>query len=218
MKHKMLEDIDAVIFDLDGSLVDSMWLWREIDIEYLGSFGIPLPEGLQGKIEGMSFHETALYFKEHFPIPDSLDKIKADWNRMAWDKYTNEVPLKPGIPEFLKGCKSNGILLGIATSNSRELVDNVARVHGLHDYFSSIVTGCDVKKGKPAPDVYLTAAGQLGVSPERCLVFEDILPGIQAGKNAGMRVCAVEDAYSAGVREEKRTLADYYIETYAELF
>ncbi len=217
MKHKMLDNIDAVIFDLDGSLVDSMWLWREIDIEYLGGFGIPLPEDLQLKIEGMSFHETALYFKEHFPIEDPLDKIKADWNRMAWDKYTNKVPLKPGAAEFLKGCRESGIKLGIATSNSRELVGNIVRVHKLQDYFSSIVTGCDVEKGKPAPDVYLTAARQLQVPPERCLVFEDILPGIQAGKNAGMRVCAVEDAYSMYAKEEKKALADYYIESYAEL-
>ena len=217
MKHKMLENIDAVIFDLDGSLVDSMWLWKEIDIEYLGGFGIPLPEDLQSKIEGMCFHETALYFKEHFPIEDSLDKIKADWNRMAWDKYTNEVPLKPGAEDFLKACRENGIKLGIATSNSRELVGNIIQVHKLQDYFASIVTGCDVERGKPAPDVYLTAAGQLQVVPERCLVFEDILPGIQAGKNAGMRVCAVEDDYSMYVKEEKKALADYYIESYAEL-
>ncbi len=217
MRHKMLENIDAVIFDLDGSLVDSMWLWQEIDIEYLGGFGIPLPKDLQSKIEGMSFHETALYFKEHFPIPDSLDKIKSDWNRMAWDKYENEVPLKPGIPEFLAGCRRDGIKLGIATSNSRELAGNILRVHRLQDFFSSIVTGCDVERGKPAPDVYLTAAGQLQVDPGRCLVFEDVLPGIRAGKSAGMRVCAVEDAYSAHVREEKRALADYYIETYTEI-
>ena len=76
MKHEMLRDIDAVIFDLDGSLVDSMWLWRAIDIEYLGRFGITLPEDLQSKIEGMSFSETAVYFKENFPITDSLDEIK----------------------------------------------------------------------------------------------------------------------------------------------
>lgn len=217
MKHKMLENIDAVIFDLDGSLVDSMWLWREIDIEYLGGFGIPLPEDLQSRIEGMSFHETAIYFKEHFPIGDSLDKIKADWNRMAWDKYTYEVPLKPGVAEFLEGCAEDGIKLGIATSNSRELVGNIIRVHGLQDYFSSIVTGCDVERGKPAPDVYIAAARQLQVPPGRCLVFEDIPAGIRAGKNAGMRVCAVEDAYSMYVKEEKRALADYYIESYAEL-
>ncbi|MGN0168139.1 MAG: HAD family hydrolase [Acetatifactor sp.] len=214
----MLQNIDAVIFDLDGSLVDSMWMWRAIDIEYLGKFGIPLPENLQAQIEGMSFSETAVYFKEHFPIPDSIEQIKSDWNRMAWDKYTNEVPLKPGIPEFLAGCKESGIRLGIATSNSRELVENIAEVHNLRDYFSCIMTGCDVKKGKPAPDIYLAVAKALEVSPERCLVFEDIIPGIQAGKNAGMRVCAVEDAYSIPDRERKKELADYYVRDYYGLF
>lgn len=214
----MLENTDAVIFDLDGSLVDSMWMWRAIDIEYLGRFGIPLPEGLQSRIEGMSFSETAVYFKETFGIPDSLEKIKNDWNQMAWDKYTNEVPLKPGIPEFLEGCRENGIRLGIATSNSRELVENIAEVHRLRAYFSCIMTGCDVARGKPAPDIYLAVAEGLQVQPERCLVFEDIIPGIQAGLNAGMKVCAVEDAYSAQDRESKLRLADYYIQDYYGLF
>ena len=218
MMHKMLHDIDAVIFDLDGSLVDSMWMWRAIDIEYLGRFGIPLPEDLQSKIEGMSFSETAVYFKEFFHIPDSLEKIKADWNRMAWDKYTNEVPLKPGIPEFLEGCRKNRIMLGIATSNSRELVENIADVHNLRDYFTCIMTGCDVAHGKPAPDIYLAVAEKLNVKPENCLVFEDIIPGIQAGKSAGMKVCAVEDAYSLHAKESKQSLADFYIEDYYNLF
>ena len=105
MKADMLKGIDAVIFDMDGSLVDSMWMWHEIDIEYLGRFGIELPPDLQSKIEGMSFHETAVYFKENFLIPDSLEEIKRTWNEMAWDKYTHEVPLKPGISEFLQGCR-----------------------------------------------------------------------------------------------------------------
>lgn len=218
MKHEMLQNIDAVIFDLDGSLVDSMWIWRAIDIEYLGRFDIPLPEGLQSQIEGMSFSETAVYFKETFGIPDSLEKIKADWNRMAWDKYTNEVPLKPGIPDFLEGCRENGIRLGIATSNSRELAENIAEVHRLKKYFSCIMTGCDVARGKPAPDIYLAVAERLNAKPARCLVFEDIIPGIQAGLNAGMRVCAVEDAYSLHDRENKQSLADYYIENYFGLF
>ena len=216
--HEMLRDIDAVIFDMDGSLVDSMWMWRAIDIAYLGKFGISLPENLQSEIEGMSFGETAVYFKEHFPIPDSLEEIKADCNRMAWDKYMYEVPLKQGIPEFLAGCSANGIKLGIATSNSRELVENVAKVHRLREYFTSIMTGCDVARGKPFPDIYLAVAEQLGASPGRCLVFEDIVAGIQAGKNAGMRVCAVEDSYSAQDREKKKRLADYYIEEYTGLF
>jgi len=213
-KSRMLLGKRAVIFDLDGSLVDSMWLWKEIDIEYLGRFGIPLPDRLQSQIEGMSFSETAVYFKEHFPIPDSIEKMKSDWNQMAWDKYMNEVPLKPGIPEFLEECRRRGIKLGIATSNSRELVENVAKVHKLHDYFSCIMTGCDVNKGKPAPDIYLAVSKALEIAPKDCLVFEDIIPGILAGKNAGMEVCAVEDAYSSSDRENKKALADYYIEDF----
>lgn len=213
----MLENIDAVIFDLDGSLVDSMWIWRKIDIEYLGRFGISLPENLQAEIEGMSFSETAEFFKVRFQIPDSLQKIKDDWNAMAWDKYSHEVPLKEGADAFLKYCKKQGILLGIATSNSRELVENVVGVHGLQDYFSCIMTGCDVAKGKPAPDIYLAVAKELGVEPERCLVFEDIIPGIQAGKSAGMRVCAVEDEYSLAQKEEKASLADYYITDFNQI-
>lgn len=213
----MLENIDAVIFDLDGSLVDSMWIWRQIDIEYLGRFGIPLPDKLQSEIEGMSFSETAEYFKERFRLPDSIQKIKEDWNLLAWDKYSNEVPLKEGAGAFLNYCKEHGILLGIATSNSRQLVENVTAVHGVQDYFSCIMTGCDVAKGKPSPDIYLAVAEELKVEPVRCLVFEDIIPGIQAGKAAGMKVCAVEDAYSLDQKEEKAALADYYIKDFNEI-
>ena len=216
--HEMLQDMDAVIFDMDGSLVDSMWMWKAIDVEYLGRYGIRLPEDLQAQIEGMSFGETALYFKTHFPIPESPEEIMEAWNRMAWDKYMYEVPLKKGIPEFLEACRASGIRLGIATSNSRVLVENVAEVHNLRDYFSCIMTGTDVERGKPNPDIYLAVARELGVSPSRCLVFEDIVAGILAGKNAGMRVCAVEDEYSSLSRETKKELADYYIEDYTGLF
>lgn len=213
----MLENIDAVLFDLDGTLVDSMWMWKEIDIEYLGRFGIPLPEGLQSEIEGMSFSETAQYFKTRFHIPDSIEKMQEDWNQMAWDKYTYQVPFKDGAMEFLTYCHKNGIRLGIATSNSRELVENVIRVHGVFDYFDCIVTGCDVEKGKPAPDVYLEAARICGAEPHKCLVFEDIVPGIQAGKAAGMKVCAVEDDYSRYQEKEKRRLSDYFIKNYYDI-
>lgn len=210
----MLKDIKAVIFDLDGSLVDSMWMWYDIDVEYLGRFGLTCPKDLQACIEGMSFSETAVYFKERFSLPDSLEQIKKDWNDMAWDKYLHEVPLKEGVYEFLCYCKEKGIKLGIATSNSRELVENIAKVHGLDAYFECIMTGCDVAKGKPAPDIYLAVAKKLQVAPENCLVFEDIVPGIMAGKSAGMKVCAVEDAYSAYQVGEKEKLADYYIKDF----
>lgn len=213
----MFNEIDAAIFDLDGTLVDSMWMWGAIDDEYLGSFGIEKPEHLQAAIEGMSFSETAEYFKETFHIPDSLDKIKEDWNRMAWDKYLHEVPLKCGAANFLKACQGKGIKLGIATSNSRELVENVVSAHGLHTHFDCIMTACEVKRGKPSPDIYLAVAKRMDVEPGRCLVFEDITAGILAGKSAGMKVCAVYDEYSVSQDPEKKKLADYYIHDFEEL-
>ncbi|MFR0800682.1 MAG: HAD family hydrolase [Suilimivivens sp.] len=98
----MLEHIKAVLFDLDGTLVDSMWVWNDIDVEYLGRFGLSLPETLQKEIEGMSFTETAVYIKQKFSIPDPIEKMKEDWNVMAFDKYVNEVPLKKGFLNFLR--------------------------------------------------------------------------------------------------------------------
>ncbi len=213
----MYKMIKAVIFDLDGSMVDSMWMWRTIDIDYLGRFDIELPEDLQSCIEGMSFSETAAYFKKRFQIPDDIEKIKADWNQMAWDKYTYEVPLKEGVLDFLEYCKGQGIKMGIATSNSRKLVENIISVHNLERYFTCIMTGCDVEKGKPSPDIYLAVAKELSVEPEDCLVFEDIIPGIMAGKAAGMQVCAVYDEYSRHQDEDKRRLADYYTYHFREL-
>lgn len=213
----MLQNIKAVIFDLDGTLVDSMGIWKEIDIEYLGRFGIELPPCLQTEIEGKSFTETAQYFKKRFGLPDSIEKMKSDWNQMAFHKYAYEVPLKPGVLEFLTYLKERGIKMGIATSNSRELAEAIAGRFGFLDYMSCLLTGCDVRKGKPAPDVYLNVAERLSVDPKDCLVFEDVTAGIMAGKNAGMKVCAVEDEYSALNREEKKQLADYYIQDYLEL-
>ena len=213
----MLRNKKAVIFDLDGTLVDSMWMWKAIDIEYLGKFGVPMPKTLQKDIEGMSFSETAVYFKETFQIPDSLEEIKADWNRMAYEKYTREVALKTGAKEFLEYCKKEGIKIGIATSNSRELVDATLEALNIADYFDCVMTACEVAKGKPAPDIYLAVAEKFGINPVHCLVFEDIEMGILAGKNAGMEVCAVEDEFSMDQMELKKKLSDYYIKDYYEI-
>lgn len=213
----MLKDIDAVIFDLDGTLVDSMWMWKSIDIEYLERFGIPLPENLQSEIEGMSFSETAIYFKTKFNLPDCLDQIKSDWNKMAWDKYLHEVPVKEGVRELLEYLREHHIPAGIATSNSRELVDLIIQKHQLQDYFASIRTSCEVEKGKPSPDIYLLVAKDLKADPVRCLVFEDVLQGVMAGKNANMKVCAVYDEYSEKDARQKKRLADYYVNSISEV-
>lgn len=215
---RLLQHKDAVIFDLDGTLVDSMWMWKQIDIEYLGRFGYTCPPKLQKEIEGMSFSETAVYFKETFQIPDSLDEIKQAWIDMSIEKYRREVPLKKGVRRFLDYLKGNGIRAGIATSNGRAMVDVVLNSLEIESYFQVITTACEVAAGKPAPDIYLKVADTLKVEPGRCMVFEDVPAGILAGRAAGMKVCAVEDEFSAQMREEKKRLADYFIHDYDELF
>lgn len=212
-----LDNIEAVIFDVDGTIADSMWMWKRIDKEYLAKFGISLPDTLQAEIEGRSFYETAVYFKEHFEIEDPVEKIMSDWNEMAWEKYEKEVPLKAGVREFMQLCRKKGIKMGIATSNSRELLQTIERTHGLTEYISCIMTGSEVPKGKPEPDIYLAVAKELQTEPAKCLVFEDLSAGIIAGKNAGMKVCAVQDAYSVDSDREKRRLADYYIEGFGQI-
>ncbi len=216
MKDIRIDDYEAVIFDLDGSLVDSMWMWKAIDIEYLKGHGIEAPSTLQKDIGGRSFVETAVYFKERFNLKDSVEKIGDDWNKMAWDKYTNEVPLKEGVSDLLDKCAESGIKLGIASSNSTELIKQVLSSHGIMDKFQSIKSGTQVVKGKPAPDIYLTVADELGAEPSKCLVFEDLVDGIKAAKNAGMTVVAVSDDYSRHSDDLKRELADDYIEDYWE--
>ena len=215
---RLLQHKDAVIFDLDGTLVDSMWMWKQIDIEYLGRFGYTCPPELQKKIEGMSFSETAVYFKETFQIPDSLEEIKQAWIDMSIEKYRREVPLKKGVRRFLEYLKSSGIRTGIATSNGRAMVDVVLDSLAIEPYFQVITTACEVAAGKPAPDIYLKVADSLKVEPGRCMVFEDVPAGILAGRAAGMQVCAVEDEYSARMREEKQKLADSFIHDDDELF
>ena len=213
----LTEGIQAVIFDLDGTLIDSMWMWKQIDIDYLARHGHPLPEDLQDCIEGMSFSETAVYFKERFGLSDSLDVIKTDWNRMAYDIYVNDVPLKPGALEFLQYLKEKGIRTGIATSNSKELLMAVLNSLGIAEYFDELHTSCEVAKGKPAPDIYLLVAQKLGVEPEKCLVFEDIMQGILAGKAAGMKVCAIKDEFSIKQEAEKMASADWFVAGFAEI-
>ena len=213
----MIKNIKACIFDLDGTLVDSMWMWPEIDKEYLGRFGIEYDDNLKNEIDGISFHETAVYFKNKFGISDSIEKICKDWEDMAYDKYKNEVKEKRGCQKFLEQLKSKGIKMGIATSNNRSMVDVVLESLGMKNFFEVITTSDEVKKGKPAPDVYLTTAKLLNVEPKHCLVFEDVVAGIIAGKSAGMKVCAVEDDFTREVRQRKKELSDYYIDDYSEL-
>ncbi len=209
----MLENIKAVLFDLDGTLVDSMWIWEAIDIEYLERHGHQLPKDLQKAIEGMSFTETAEYFKNRFQITSSIDEIKAEWNEMAEDFYRNRIGFKPGVEALLAGLKDKGIAMAIGTSNSPHLTAAIVETHQMDQYMDQVLTSCMVDRGKPHPDVYLKAAELMGVAPHECIVFEDTHAGVLAGKRAGMKVIAVHDALSEDYLEAIRADADRYVES-----
>ena len=213
----MWRDKKGAIFDMDGTLMDSMWIWRDIDIEYLGRFGIALPEDLQAKIEGLSFAETAVYFQEHFRITDSIEKIQSDWNDMAIDFYRHRIGMKRGARELLTQMKERGMKIGIATSNSVELTEECLAANGVADLFDTVRTSRDTPRGKPFPDIYLSVADEWGIAPEDLIVFEDIPNGAIAGKRAGMEVIAVADDYALPRREELIRIADHFIEDFTQI-
>lgn len=213
----MKKTFDAVIFDLDGTLVDSMWVWPKIDEVYLGRFGFEVPDTLEAEFEGMSFTETALYVKQRFNIEDSVEQIKADWNALAFKFYAKEVPLKESTLAFLDYIKTQDVKIGIATSNSHELVNAVLQAHGIRDRFEVIRTSCEVEKGKPYPYIYNKVAEELGVEPVRCLAFEDVPNGVLAAKRAGMTVCAIRDRQDEAMEEVLHKEAHYFVEDYKQV-
>jgi HAD superfamily hydrolase (TIGR01509 family) len=213
----MLTNIKAVIFDLDGTLIDSMWVWGKIDEDYFRVRNMDLPEDLKGQIEHLSFDDTAVYFKSNFNIPDTVDEIKKEWLDSAHMEYISNVKLKPGVVEFLSLLKTLNIKIGLATSNTKILLEAGLQANGIYDYFDSITLTDEVSRGKNFPDVYLLAAQRLGVKPEECIVFEDILPAVKGAKAAGMKVVGVYDDFSKHQREDIINLADRYIIEYHEL-
>lgn len=201
----------AVIFDFDGTLADSLDIWRKIDVEYFRRFGVEFDQDTV-RFGGMSFSECAAYIKELLNIPDSVEKIMTDWVKMSVDLYMNDVKLKPYARETAEAFKKAGYKLGMGTSNNQMILRPYLEKEGLLDYFDVVLTCCEAGKGKPAPDVYLNVAEKLGVEPKECIVFEDTIEGVLAGKNAGMFVYAVEESAHSQLKNMIADSADKYIE------
>ncbi|AIY83763.1 MAG: HAD family phosphatase [Clostridium baratii] len=213
----MFTNIKAAIFDLDGTLINSMSLWDQIDIDYLTSKNIPVPSDLNDEISHLSFNQVAVYFKERFKLEDSLDDIKNTWNTMAYNHYSSDITLKDGVVEFLDFLKKSNIKIGLATSNSTELLEASLKFNKIYDYFDAITITDEVSIGKHEPDVYLLAAKKLNVKPEECIVFEDILPAVKGAKKAGMKVIAVEDECSVLDKDDIIRNSDGFINDFRVL-
>ncbi len=208
----------AVIFDLDGTLIDSMQLWRHVDTEFLNSRGIAVPLDLFEHLpHGNSFIQTSRYFKERFGLPDSPESIMQEWTDMVRHHYESDVPLKPGVEKLITELSASHIPMGIGTSNSYELAQKALQHNGVWHYFGCVVTGDLHMKGKPFPDIYLQAARELELDPSQCLVIEDTLSGVQAGKAAGMSVFAIFDEDSIEQQSQIKALADGFFMDYVSL-
>ncbi|MFA9396650.1 MAG: HAD family hydrolase [Clostridiaceae bacterium] len=213
----MINEIEAAIFDMDGTLIDSMGIWCKLDHAYLNKRNISIPKDLKKNIEHLSFINTAKYFKKTFNLSESVEDIVDEWNEMAFCEYANNIKLKENVDKYLKYLVKNNIKIGLATSNNPLLTEAVLKKNKIYDYFQCIATTDEVGKPKNCPDIYLLAAKRLNVDPSKCLVFEDILAGVMGAKKAGMKVIGVYDDYSLDDHIEMTKNADLFITEYKEL-
>lgn len=212
----MLTNIKAAIFDLDGTLIDSMGVWHDIDVEFLKERNLEMPKELGKEISAMSFESVAIYFKKLFNLEESVEEIKSIWLKMAMEKYS-QITLKPGAKDFLLYLKEQGIKVGLATSNTTILLESVLKANGVYDLFDAITITNEVERSKCFPDVYLLASQRLDVHPNNCIVFEDLLAAIKGAKSANMKVACVQDDHAHDSIDELKSEAHFYINSYDEL-
>lgn len=216
-KLSFLENIEGAIFDLDGTLLDSSWVWDKVDIKFLGDRGFDVPDDYVEAISPLGAERAAVYTIERFGLDENPDDIVREWIDMAKTEYATEVVCKPHTKEYIKNLHSAGIKMAVATSSDRELFMATLERENILQYFEYIVTVNEVERGKGYPDIYEEAARRLKIAPHNCVVFEDILAGISGAKMGGFKVIAVADEKSVhNINKIKRT-ADYYIEDFGEL-
>lgn len=213
----LLTNIKGLIFDLDGTLIDSMHVWEKIDVDYLTAKGHAVPTNIKEEITHLSFTETACYFKEKFNIEESIEEIIATWNEMAHKEYSLNIKLKDGVLEFLTYLKLNNYKIALATSNSTPLLTAVLKSNEIYHLFDAISTSDEVGKSKANPDIYLLSAEKLGLNPTDCLVFEDIVQALNGAKLANMKTVAVFDNQSEKELQELKEVSDFFIYDYKSL-
>jgi HAD superfamily hydrolase (TIGR01509 family) len=207
--------IDAVVFDLDGVLLQSEEVWDTVRERYVRQRGGRYDEQVQRSMMGMSAPEWSRFLHEEAGVPDEPDEINRDVVELMLEAYRRGLPLLPGAADAVRRTAAS-FPLGLASSSNREVFEAVLELAGLTHCFRATVSSEEVERGKPAPDVYLEAAQRLAIEPERCAAVEDSHAGIRSAKAAGMRVVAIPNA-TYPPDEEALGLADEVVESLDDL-
>ena len=204
--------IKGAIFDLDGTLLESVHVWRQLDVDFLGKHGYETPGDYADVISAMSFQEAAEYTVQRFSLSATPTEVMEEWNQMAKDAYAKEVPLKQGTRRVLDWFARQGIPMGVATSNISILYEPCLKRNGVYDYFESFTETQEVGKGKEFPDIYITESKKLRCRPEECLVFEDIIPALKAARAGGFVSIGVWEPGWGYNRDEFEACCDYGVD------
>ena len=186
---------DAVVFDLDGTLIDTESLCNVAGVEACANLGFPLSMAFFESLAGIDDRTRARLIEEHVGQPVEFAAFLAEWDRLCPLRFAQGIPLKAGAVELLDALDSAGVPVALATSSRRGPAEEKLAAIGLRHHFRTVVTFDDVAVPKPAPDPYLLAAERLGVAPARCLAFEDSETGARAAHAAGMTVVQVPDLH-----------------------
>lgn len=208
--------LQAVIFDLDGVLADSEPRWNDIDAALLKEFGAEYNPADKQQVLGKSFPLAIQYYKQTYSLEPEIEALMRRRSEIAAVYYAEHIDIFAAAPAVLEALRRQGLQIGLATSSVSDFVIPFLTRHNLIGFFDQIVTGEEVKHGKPSPDIYLRAAQKLAIDPSHCLVVEDALAGIQAGKSAGMTVVGIPDPRFVDVAQYAGK-ADYLIGELAAL-
>lgn len=213
-----LNAFDAAIFDMDGTIMDSLGIWERIDYDFLEKKrGIKVPHDYVHDIAAMSFSEIAQYTKARFNLPDTPEQLMQEWTDMAIYEYSHNVLLKPFVKAFIEYLKNSGKKIVLCTSSPEYFFKPAIKNNGIYDLFDAFANTCEAGVGKNSPKVYLLAAQKAGVPPEKCIAFEDVISAAVSAKKAGMTVCGVYDERSRSRQDELRAVCDMYITGFNEL-
>lgn len=204
------KEINGAIFDLDGTLLDSMWVWEKVDEDFLTENGHPPTKDYTQSIKQMHFNEAAEYTKRRYNLVQSVGEIKNRWIEMVKEEYATNIRMKEGAYEFVDYLLSHNVKVAFATTLFRQMAEPCLLNNGIDLNKCPLTTIEEVSRGKGFPDIYLKAAQSIFQDPSHCMIFEDIPLAIQGARSGGFEFCGVYDRYS-NRDSEFESMCDNYI-------